>query len=598
MRTIWLVILAAIAMLTLQVLPLSAGPMPGAIFTTVFDGSRVNANIYDSKDDVYLDGGPGPNAPISAAGLDEGYYYFQVTDPSGKTLLSTDPVRCRNFHVNGSGIIDGVGSFLSQTKSRGRQVLFDCAHRTGTDIDHNAVTVQLMPYDNTPNNGGVYKVWVTPVIRFGGGSPDEIGDKVDDPSWPGFHGFLPAWSKTDNFKIKGRLPSPPLIVKKFRDCNLNGAWDSDEKEICGWPIDVTDPLGCTNTYYTPVEIRCAPAGGWTVTEAPGMSPGDCWKVTASILDDNPLSPASRTVVVPVAGTSTESHEVIFGNAKCGNICGSKYYDSNKNGRWDSSEPPVEGWTLRLTGPDGVCVQKKTGPDGRACFLRLEPGIYTLSEATNAPPCPWRAGGPTSVVINVPEDGRVTHEFGNYCVGTSDPFGTKGYWHNKNGLQEITDPDIAYVNGLCFNGLPGPYVAPSSYFQGGDEPFDGKFADNSPVAGAKGDWGDDVAPAGTPRAEISCFLVDPNAGGDPREQLAQQLLAFIFNCRHRLDGVGATILLPTGPLPTDELVDRAVTAWQGTDGGLQHSISDLLDSLNNSGGFEFIHCIPCPVCPAD
>ena len=65
----------------------------GAIFTTLADGSRVNANIFSAKCDglgVYLDGGPGPNAPATAAGLPDGDYFYQVTDPSGKVLLSTD----------------------------------------------------------------------------------------------------------------------------------------------------------------------------------------------------------------------------------------------------------------------------------------------------------------------------------------------------------------------------------------------------------------------------------------------------------------------------------------------------------------------------
>ncbi len=47
----------------------------------------------------------------------------------------------------------------------------------------------------------------------------------------------------------------------------------------------------------------------------------------------------------------------------------------------------------------------------------------------------------------------------------------------------------------------------------------------------------MAPEGTAKAEVSQFLVDANAGGDPREQLAQQLLAFIFNARNRLGDVG-------------------------------------------------------------
>src|SRR5262249_55572450 len=100
------------AVLMLVVLALSgpalaSPPVSGAIFTTVVDGSIVNANVqYTSKCDVYLNGGPPPHAPASAAGLPAGGYYFQVTDPSGQTLLSTDAVSNRQFHVNDSGVID------------------------------------------------------------------------------------------------------------------------------------------------------------------------------------------------------------------------------------------------------------------------------------------------------------------------------------------------------------------------------------------------------------------------------------------------------------------------------------------------------------
>ena len=65
-------------------------------------------NIYAAKQDVYLNGGPGINAPHDAAGLPAGTYSFQVTDPSGKTLLSTDAVACRQFTVDASGVIQSV----------------------------------------------------------------------------------------------------------------------------------------------------------------------------------------------------------------------------------------------------------------------------------------------------------------------------------------------------------------------------------------------------------------------------------------------------------------------------------------------------------
>ena len=43
--------------------------LSGAIFTTDQFGEPVNMNIYNNKRHVYLDGGPGPNAPTGAAAL-------------------------------------------------------------------------------------------------------------------------------------------------------------------------------------------------------------------------------------------------------------------------------------------------------------------------------------------------------------------------------------------------------------------------------------------------------------------------------------------------------------------------------------------------
>ena len=71
------------------------GPLTGAIFTTLPDGSKVNYNQYPSKPLVYLDGGPGDKAPQHAAGLPDGTYVFQVTNPNGVDLLSVDPAKCR-----------------------------------------------------------------------------------------------------------------------------------------------------------------------------------------------------------------------------------------------------------------------------------------------------------------------------------------------------------------------------------------------------------------------------------------------------------------------------------------------------------------------
>jgi hypothetical protein len=115
-------------------------------------------------------------------------------DPNGKTLLSTDAVANRRLHVSSSGVIDaysGSGGPL---------------HPTGIDQDHpelGAITIRLAnatcstDYLDTPNGGGVYKVWVTPAADF-------VGDPtlVDNICGNGcFHGFVPSKSKTDSFKV-------------------------------------------------------------------------------------------------------------------------------------------------------------------------------------------------------------------------------------------------------------------------------------------------------------------------------------------------------------------------------------------------------------
>ena len=215
----------------------SANPPSGAIFTTVADGSEVNFNIYPNKEAVYLDGGPGPGAPQTAAGLDDGTYVFQVTDPSGKKLLSTDAARCRQFQVSG-GIITAV-------------VVTGCQHVTGLDVDHGAVTVQLMPYLDTPNQGGVYKVWATLVSNY------RCSLNVVDCGYQAgrnVHGFSPSDSKTDNFKVKNRVPQE-IDTIFFVDTNQNNYWDEEtEPALDGLQITWTDTLGAKNnksSYYAP-----------------------------------------------------------------------------------------------------------------------------------------------------------------------------------------------------------------------------------------------------------------------------------------------------------------------------------------------------------
>jgi hypothetical protein len=206
---------AALFLLTSTVLTsiaFAAPPLSGAIFTTDSTCSGVDLNIYSSKDDVYLDGGP---THPGAAGLPDGSYYVKVTEPDG-TLLGTSVGSGNETPVVVSG-----GEFLS------------CYQLSAILIKASDGTPG---YDSTTNPGGEYKAWVSSVSTF------------DNDS-----------SKTDNFKVRESPEPPPtatLRVRKFYDANANGAYDTGEVYLNGWKVNIHDGINWDR--YTPVNTILDP----------------------------------------------------------------------------------------------------------------------------------------------------------------------------------------------------------------------------------------------------------------------------------------------------------------------------------------------------
>lgn len=166
--------------------PVAWANVSGAIYTSLSDGTEVNFNIYSSKFDVYLNGGPGKGAGSNAPGLRvdgvaDGVYIFMVTSPSGE-LLSTDNAECRQVQVTGGLVVGAFGP--------------PCKHANGTLQPGGATAVQLMPYNDTPNPGGEYKAWLTPRDKY-------VCDLGEVSCGLGRNGFINSESKTDNFKVGG-----------------------------------------------------------------------------------------------------------------------------------------------------------------------------------------------------------------------------------------------------------------------------------------------------------------------------------------------------------------------------------------------------------
>lgn len=213
----------------------------GAIFTTDASGNVVNGNIYASKEDVYLNGGP---RKPGAAGLPDGDYYFLITDPGCKTQLA-GPSAPEPYNTSDTIIHVENGEFTS--------------------------LVQLAPFLTTPNNGGEYKVHVTMVSNY---SP---GD--------GCYGFVPKYTKTDNFKVRPQAPPEQpetycISGYKFYDRNGNGELDSPELPLPGITIVLTHADETTETTMTSATGQFSfcglEAGEYDVTE---MLPdvGEWWQ---------------------------------------------------------------------------------------------------------------------------------------------------------------------------------------------------------------------------------------------------------------------------------------------------------------------------------
>lgn len=366
-------------------LSIAVASTPGAVFTTGIDGTPVNGNIYDAATDVYLNGGPGAHAKCTSAGLDDGDYYFVVTDPSTGTLLSTDLVAQRKFRVANGAIVQYLGS----------------THFLGTGKCDGNITVQLAPYARTPNPGGEYKVSVS-----------------KDPTFPN------SATKSDNWKVRSDANCLSKAVKVCVSCpenisipcsqvNGTGAIVNFEEPIvlptigttvtCNPPSGSFFPQGVTTVYVTAVNTKGQSAGcSFTVTvgdcpqyhiTCPGditvCAPGsgvctatglfsipagnDLVTVTANHQPSEAF-PLGTTVVTFTAKQGevlleTCSFNVNVQDCSNGVICGHVVNtDSNL---------PIAGWRLVLSGAgNGIGYTDATGS---YCFSSLLPGVYTVTE---------------------------------------------------------------------------------------------------------------------------------------------------------------------------------------------------------------------------
>ncbi len=160
-----------------------------------------------------------------------------------------------------------------------------CAHATGIDGEDLGITVQLFPFADTPNNGGVYKVWVTPTTDLDCDAP---GNK---------HCFVPHHSKTDNFKVKAK--NIVEIDTRFSKPGVSGYIDG----LAATWIDTNGASNIKYSEYNPAvlafheaHVEAAEQGSHqiVISDQPGCTIDDAHAAGKTYL------PVNGTVTVPVS----------------------------------------------------------------------------------------------------------------------------------------------------------------------------------------------------------------------------------------------------------------------------------------------------------
>jgi hypothetical protein len=519
-------VIAAAALAAMLLLP-AASAAPSAAFTTVNDNvdvtvsdpgphclngnPAVNCNIYTGKNYVWLNGGP------LSAQLADGMYVFAVLAPGGQGG-NQDPNDGTPKNLSDLSPTTNTGAGDDWTHrvfsvSGGTITYPASGYPGGHDFDSSEI--RLMPYDDTPNPGGVYIMAICSLTNA-------------DASAANAPGVDPSACKYDAFKVRSGNEPPPqpnqvascFSGTKYRDDNKNGQFDdSTETGLQNWTISI-DPTPGTNPNDDATATTDA-NGNWSWCEPSHDPVADAsttytikevlqngWKETGNTVDQSiSLGGATTTLNADMSysvnapqDANASADDLNFGNIPQGSVTGAKYYDANTNGvlglsgigPYTALEALLSNWritqTVGQTTSTFTTGSSTTDANGYpANFSRtLDPGTYTFTEvqATNS----WIqtgntasqtavTGGATASLSNktytvlIPNDQPSSVSgiyFGNVCLAGGGGL-TMGFWSNNNGQAIMKANDnyasvLAFLDGLYLRNGTGANFDPTTYTQ--------------------------------------------------------------------------------------------------------------------------------------
>lgn len=416
--------------------------VPGSLTTTNSGGAP--QDLFLGRSEAFFAGGPFAEPCYTWSFLPDGLYYFQVTDPTGRKLLSTDPISERAVRVQ-AGV---VSSYEGTT------------HSVGGWNACGSLAVGLMPFRQAPGCTGAYLVWLTPAQNLAG-QPEEVDPICGDGC---FHGFRPELSRAFVARVEDRRSCDRTFCVsgvKFDDRDGDGVRDSGEPGLGGVEIRVRDEE--TGIFFSTITF---PDGTYRLC---GLTAGRSFRVTElppfGFSQTGPRDRRiSRRVIARDLGYFIEFCErdisgLDFGNSLTPNaIGGVKFEDFDADGVRDAGEPGLPGVTIQLTpAAGGTARNATTDAAGNFIFTEVLAGTYTLSEVvptgfTQTAPAP-----PGTIAVTLASGGSsLSNVFGNFrgaLTGTIS--GLKFNDVNGNGVRDAGEPGLAGVTIVITPDNPGP-----------------------------------------------------------------------------------------------------------------------------------------------
>jgi hypothetical protein len=307
-----------------------ANATPPAAFTTFdttklgcLDGKHPNGidcNNYAAKEDVYVNGGPG-----GLGGLSNGSYYFVVLVPgfqnggfidgANGNLSDVTPSNDSKSDISEVGAASGDDVSNRTFTVSGGVATYTGTHALGTDPKGDSV-IQLFPYDDTTNMGGVY---ILGICVTGATSPSQCK----------FDAFRIKITKPCTENCGGQGTTSTVDVCKFWDQNFDHIWDNDEPFIGAWPINATISGGNGATLDAASKDTDNTVGGTPAAPGPGFG---CTTFTVTF----PNGDGSPDATVTLSEGSAPDPSAIPASQSCN--LGAQTCSATPSATWTQSAP--------------------------------------------------------------------------------------------------------------------------------------------------------------------------------------------------------------------------------------------------------------------